>query len=138
MSAGEQPRGFFEVSEGTFGHSLGIVIREASKDRVVGDLRIRDGLRTSWGALHGGAIMTLTDTVTANAAFLNLIDGATTATIESKTNFFAPVRDGIVTAESVPLHRGRRTMVWQTRVTDESGRLVAMTLQTQIVMPGDG
>ena len=134
MNAAEGTGGFFELNEGTFGHSLGIVIREASKDRVVADLQIREGLRTSWGALHGGAIMTLTDTVTANATFLNLADGATTATIECKTNFFAPAREGTVTAETVPLHRGRRTMVWQTRVTDASGHLLAVTLQTQIVI----
>ncbi len=78
--------------------------------------------------------MTLADTMTANAAFLNLPPGAATATIESKTNFFAAAREGSVIAETTPLHRGRRTMVWQTRVTDQAGRLLALVIQTQAVI----
>jgi uncharacterized protein (TIGR00369 family) len=66
---------------------------------------------------------------------LNLPAGASTATLESKTNFFAAGRAGIVRAESTPLHRGKTTMVWQTRVTDESGRLLSLTIQTQMVLP---
>lgn len=125
---------FFELSPGTFGHSLGVVVREASTERIVGELTVRDGLRTSWGGLHGGVIMSLADTLTANATFLNLAAGTTTATIESKTNFFAAAREGTVIAETTPLHRGRRTMVWQTRVTDPSGRLLALVIQTQAVI----
>lgn len=124
----------FELQPGTFGHSLGIVVREASRDRMVAELEIHEGLKTSWGGLHGGAIMTMADTMTANATFLNLPAGAGTATIECKTNFFAAAREGRVIAETTPLHRGKRTMVWQTRVTDPSGRLLALVIQTQAVL----
>ena len=124
----------FELRPGTFGHSLGPIIREASPDRVVAELEVRSGLKTSWGALHGGAIMTLADTLTANATFLNLPAGTTTATIESKTNFFAAAREGVIVAETTPLHRGARTMVWQTRVTNSEGRLLALVIQTQAVI----
>lgn len=78
--------------------------------------------------------MTLADTLTANATFLNLPAGATTATIESKSNFFAAAREGIVIAETTPLHRGKRTMVWQTRVVNPAGRLLALVIQTQAVI----
>lgn len=88
--------------------------------------------------LHGGALMALADTVGAAATILNLPPGASTTTLESKTNFIAPGRAGIVRAEATPLHRGRRTMVWQTRVTDEGGRLLSQTIQTQMVLPGPG
>jgi uncharacterized protein (TIGR00369 family) len=78
--------------------------------------------------------MALADTVGAAATVLNLPPGATTTTLESKTNFMAAGRAGVVRAESTPVHRGRRTMVWQTRVTDESGRLLSITTQTQMVL----
>jgi uncharacterized protein (TIGR00369 family) len=97
-------------------------------------LTIRDELKTVGGALHGGTIMAFADTVGATATVLNLPPGAGTTTLESKTNFFAAGRSGIVRAEAVPLHRGKRTMVWQTRVTDEAGRLLAQTIQTQMVL----
>lgn len=113
---------------------IGMRYTEASKDRLVAELTIRDDLRTVGGALHGGTIMALADTVGATATFLNLPPGASTTTLESKTNFFAAGRDGVVRAEATPLHRGRTTMVWQTRVTDASGRLLAQTIQTQMVL----
>jgi uncharacterized protein (TIGR00369 family) len=78
--------------------------------------------------------MALADTVGAVATVLNLPAGATTTTLESKTNFFAAGKGGTVRAEATPLHRGRRTMVWQTRVTDASGKLLALTIQTQMVL----
>ena len=78
--------------------------------------------------------MALADTVGAVATVLNLPQGASTTTLESKTNFLAAGRQGTVRAESTPLHRGKRTMVWQTRVTDEGGRLLSMTIQTQMVL----
>jgi uncharacterized protein (TIGR00369 family) len=123
-----------ERLKGTLSDSLGMRIVAATKDRVVGELPIRDELRTVGGALHGGTLMALADTVGATATALNLPAGATTTTLESKTNFFAAGRDGVVRAESTPLHRGKRTMVWQTRVTDESGRLLSLTIQTQMVL----
>jgi len=78
--------------------------------------------------------MALADTIGAAATILNLPAGATTATLESKTNFFAAGRAGTVRAEATPLHRGKRTQVWQTRVTDATGRLLSMTIQTQMVL----
>jgi len=119
---------------GTLAPRLGILIVEASPDRVVAELEIRDDLRTVGGALHGGTLMALADTVGATAAMLNLPAGAATTTLESKTNFFAGGRTGSVRAEAVPLHRGKRTSVWQTRITDESGRLLSQTIQTQLVL----
>jgi 1,4-dihydroxy-2-naphthoyl-CoA hydrolase len=95
-------------------------------------------LCTGGGVLHGGVLMALADSAGAVCAFLNLPEGATgTTTIESKTNFFAAVRGGVVRARSRPLHRGRRTIVVETDVLDESGRHVARTTQTQAVLhPG--
>ena len=128
------PSLFNERMQGTLSTLLGLRIVEASPDRVVAELTIRDELRTVGGALHGGTLMALADTVGAFATALSLPPGATTTTLESKTNFFAAGRAGTVRAESTPLHRGRRTMVWQTRVTDESGRLLSLTIQTQMVL----
>jgi len=114
---------------------LGIRFLETSRDRVVAELAIRDDLRTmGTGVLHGGVLMALADTVGAAATILNLPTGAGTTTIESKTNFLAAGRSGVVRAEATPLHRGRRTQVWQTRITDEAGRLLSQTVQTQLVL----
>ena len=123
-----------EAMKGTLASLLGMRFVEARPDRVVAELTIRDDLRTVGGALHGGTLMALADTVGAAATVLNLPPGAGTTTLESKTNFFAAGRSGVVRAESVPLHRGKRTMVWQTRVTDDTGRLLAQTIQTQMVL----
>jgi uncharacterized protein (TIGR00369 family) len=123
--------------KGTLADLFGIRWVEGSKDRLVAELTIRDDLRTVGGALHGGAIMAFADTVGATATMLNLPPGASTTTIESKTNFFGAGRGGVVRAEATPLHRGRRTMVWQTRITDESGRLLAQVIQTQMVLAGE-
>jgi uncharacterized protein (TIGR00369 family) len=120
--------------EGTLSALLGMQLVEATKDRVVANLTIRDQLRTVGGSLHGGTLMALADTVGATATVLNLPAGATTTTLESKTNFFAAGRSGTVRAETTPLHRGKRTMVWQTRITDEGGRLLSLTIQTQMVL----
>jgi 1,4-dihydroxy-2-naphthoyl-CoA hydrolase len=113
---------------------LGIRFVEASLDRLVAELEIRDDLRTGGGSVHGGTLMAFADTVGAVATVINLPPGAGTTTLESKTNFLAAGRDGILRAEATPLHKGRTTMVWQTRVTDETGRLVSLTTQTQIVL----
>jgi len=119
---------------GTLVELLGIEFVELSRERVVAALAIRDELLTVGGALHGGTLMALADTVGAVATVLNLPAGTRTTTLESKTNFFAAGRSGTVRAEATPLHRGKRTMVWQTRVCDESGRLLSMTIQTQMVL----
>jgi 1,4-dihydroxy-2-naphthoyl-CoA hydrolase len=120
--------------KGTLVELLGITIVEASPERVVAQLMIRDDLKTVGGALHGGTLMAFADTIGAVATVLNLPPGAGTTTLESKTNFLAAGRSGAVRAETTPLHRGKRTMVWQTRVTDESGRLLSLTIQTQMVL----
>jgi uncharacterized protein (TIGR00369 family) len=123
-----------DAHAGTLSETLGIRFVEATKDRVLAELTHRPPLTTVGGALHGGTLMAFADTVGAAATFLNLPSGATTTTLESKTNFFAAGRGGTVRAEATPLHRGRRTMVWQTRVTDEAGRLLSLTTQTQMVL----
>lgn len=128
------PTAINQSLNGTLAALLGIRFIEASPDRVIAELAIRDDLRTVGGALHGGTLMALADTVGAAATMLNLPPGAGTTTLESKTNFFAAGRAGVVRAEATPLHRGKRTMVWQTRVTDESGRLLSLTIQTQMVL----
>ena len=120
--------------KGTLVELLGIEFVELAPERVLATLAIRDDLRTVGGALHGGTLMAFADTMGAVATVLNLPPGAGTPTLESKTNFFAAGRSGAVRAETTPLHRGKRTMVWQTRVTDESGRLLSMTIQTQMVL----
>jgi 1,4-dihydroxy-2-naphthoyl-CoA hydrolase len=128
------PAAMTERWRGTLGELLGIEFEETSTERVVARLAIRDELRTVGGALHGGTLMAFADTVGAVATVLNLPPGAGTTTLESKTNFFAAGRTGIVRAESIPLHRGKRTMVWQTKVTDEGGRMLSLTIQTQMVL----
>ena len=128
------PAGLAERLRGTLADLLGIRFVEASLDRVVAELPVRDALTTVGGAVHGGTLMALADTVGAAATVLNLPPGATTATLESKTNFLAAGRGGTVRAEATCLHRGRRTMVWQTRVTDAGGRLLSLTIQTQMVL----
>jgi uncharacterized protein (TIGR00369 family) len=119
---------------GTLAELLGLRFVEAGPDRVVAELEIRDALRTVGGALHGGTLMAVADMVGAAGTIVNLPAGATTTTIESKTNFFAAGRSGVIRAEAMPLHKGRRTQVWQTRITDESGRQLSITIQTQLVI----
>jgi uncharacterized protein (TIGR00369 family) len=128
------PTTMTEALRGTLGALLGIRFVETGKDRVVAELTIRDELRTVGGPLHGGTLMAFADTVGAAATIVNLPPGAGTTTLESKTNFFAAGREGDVRAEATPLHRGKRTMVWQTRVTDATGRLLSLTIQTQMVL----
>jgi uncharacterized protein (TIGR00369 family) len=114
---------------------LGVEIVEATKSRVVGRLLVRPDICTTWDTLHGGAIMALADTLGATGAFLNLPEGAGTTTMESKTNFIGGAKVGtVVTAETLPIHIGSRTSVWQTRITREDGKLVAVVTQTQMVL----
>ena len=123
---------------GTLPELLGMKFVSLDPDRVIAELTIRDDLRTVGGALHGGTLMAFADTVGAAATIVNLPAGAGTTTLESKTNFFAAGKSGVVRAEATPLHKGRRTHVWQTRITDESGRLLTLTLQTQMVLEKAG
>jgi uncharacterized protein (TIGR00369 family) len=113
---------------------LGIEFVEVSRDKVVAKLRITPNLLTTTGTVHGGTLMAFADTIGAAGTVANLVEGQSTATLESKTNFFAPCRSGVIRAESTPVHRGKRTHVWQTRVTDEAGKLLSLTVQTQIIL----
>jgi 1,4-dihydroxy-2-naphthoyl-CoA hydrolase len=113
---------------------LGIRFVETEKDRVVAELEIRPELLTTTGALHGGTLMAFADTVGAAGTVVNLAQGQNTVTLESKTNFFAAAKSGTVRAEATPLHKGKRTHVWQTRVTDAGGKLLSMTIQTQVIL----
>ena len=118
-----------------FANLLGIEFIEASKDKIVARMTVRDELCTRPAVLHGGAIMAFADTLGATGTILNLPEGAGTTTIESKTNFVAPAPVGTqVIGEATPIHRGRRTMIWQTRVSAADGRLVALVTQTQLVL----
>ena len=114
---------------------LGIQIVAASKAGVTARLTVRDEICTQGGILHGGAFMALADTAGAIAAHLNLDAGARTTTIDSKTNFLggAPV-GSVVTAEAIAVHVGRRTSVWQTRITNDQGKLLALVVQTQMTI----
>ena len=121
-----------------FADFMGMKITEISTDRVTAELLVRDEIENRFGAMHGGAVMALADNLGGTATLANLPDGARTATIESKTNFFAPIPLGdTARAECTPLHRGRTTMVWQTRITRNDGRLCALVTQTQIVIPAE-
>jgi uncharacterized protein (TIGR00369 family) len=117
-----------------FATLLGIEIVSASPEKVVAHLVVRPDLCTRPAVLHGGAAMALADTLGAIATVLNLPEDASTVTIESKTNFVGPAPAGsTVVAECTPIHRGKRTMVWQTRISTQEGRLVALVTQTQLV-----
>ena len=114
---------------------LGVIVTSASPDRVVAELTVREDLCTSGEIIHGGAIMAFADTIGALGTVMNLREGQGTTTLESKTNFFFPGPVGArLTAEATPLHRGRRTQVWETRLTNQDGRLVAKITQTQMVL----
>src|SRR3972149_3707435 len=135
-TAGEEPAMsvdptvFAERFRGTLGELLGIRFVEASPERVVAELAYREALTTVGGSLHGGTLLALADTGGGAAPAPPPPPGAGTTTIESKTNFLAAARSGTVRAEATPLHRGKRTMVWQTRVTDEAGGLLSLPVPT--------
>jgi 1,4-dihydroxy-2-naphthoyl-CoA hydrolase len=117
-----------------FAQELGVQVGAATKDEVRGRLDWRPELCTAGGALHGGALMALADSIGAICAFLNLPEGANTATIESKTNFFRGVRDRHVDAVAKPLHVGRTSIVVQTDLADADGKPVALVIQTQAIL----
>ena len=118
-----------------FAQFLGLKITHVSPERVTAELFAREDLNNRFGIMHGGAIMALADNLGGTATTANLKEGQSTTTIESKTNFFAAVPIGDTAyAECTPLHRGRSTMVWQTRVTRGDGRLCALVTQTQMVL----
>ena len=114
---------------------MGVEVLAAEKEVVRGKLLVHPDVCTSGHILHGGAIMAFADTLGAIGAFLNLPAGAGTTTIESKTNFIGSAKEGTtVMAETTPIHIGRRSSVWQTKITREDGKLVAIVTQTQMVL----
>ena len=125
-----------ERMKGLFPDHLGIEMVEATQERIVATLAVRKEVCTVGDSLHGGVIMAFADTLGAVGTIMNLPAGNRTTTIESKTNFISGAPLGSkVTGESTPLHRGRTTQVWQTRITSQAGKLVAIVTQTQMVIP---
>ena len=118
-----------------FAQLMGVEIVSQDKAKVVGRLTVREDLCTVGGILHGGAYMAFADSLGAIGGFLNLPAGARTTTLESKTNFLGGAKVGsIVTGEATPLHIGRRSSVWQTRITSAEGKLLALVTQTQMTI----
>src|SRR5215468_3566915 len=119
-----------------FAELKGVSFVEADKDRVVAKMLVRSDLCTLHHTIHGGAIMAFADSVGAAATVINLPEDAKgTTTLESKTNFISGAKEGsTLVATATPVHRGRRTQVWQTRLETEDGKLVAVVTQTQMVL----
>ena len=114
---------------------MGLEISEASPERIVATMRVRPNLCTTGESLHGGALMAFADTLGGVGTFVNLPPGKRTTTIESSTKFIGAARVGsVVTGECTALHRGRTTMVWQTRITSDAGKLCGVVTQTQLVI----
>ena len=114
---------------------MGIRLVEQTPDKVVAEMEVREDLCTTNSILHGGAYMAFADTIGAVATVLNLPAGAGTTTVESKTNFISAIRAGeIARAECTPVHRGKTTQVWTTRILRPDGKLAAIVTQTQMVL----
>src|SRR5260221_8505403 len=118
-----------------FSRLLGIRFVSATLDRIVAEMDVREDLATMHATVHGGALMAFADTLGATGTVVNLPPEGRTTTIESKTNFLAAAPVGAtLIGEATPIHRGRRTQVWQTRITTGDGRLIALVTQTQMVL----
>ena len=119
-----------------FADLKGVTFVEADKDRVVARMTVRPDLCTANNIIHGGAIMAFADSVGAAATVINLPEDAKgTTTLESKTNFIGGAKEGTtLIATATPVHRGRRTQVWTTRLETEEGKLIAIVTQTQMVL----
>lgn len=127
---------FQKSLQSAFPGLLGIQFVEVTPERVVASMEVRPDMDNNAGILHGGAMMAFADTLGAVATIVNLPKGARTTTIESKTNFIGAVPvGGRVIGECTPFHRGKTTMIWQTLVKSESGKLCAVVTQTQMVLP---
>lgn len=114
---------------------IGVRLTALSPERVLAEMPVRPDLCTAGGILHGGATMAFADTLGAVGTFIQLAAGQRTTTTDSSTKFMAGARAGtVVTGESVALHRGRTTMVWQTSIRNADGKLCAIVTQTQLVM----
>ena len=118
-----------------FARLLGFRLVSAEPDEVLAELSVTEDLSNRNGVMHGGAIMALADNIGGTATMINLPQGQTTTTLESKTNFLRPIRIGdTARARCVPLHKGRTTMVWQTTITRGDGKTAAIVTQTQVVI----
>jgi 1,4-dihydroxy-2-naphthoyl-CoA hydrolase len=139
MTALNLARSMQEQIKGLLPDLIGIEFTDATPDKVIARLSVRKELCTTGDNLHGGAIMAFADTLGAAAAILNMPRDARTTTIESKTNFIrgAPIGTRVI-GESVPVHKGRTTVVCQTTIRSEAGKLVALVTQTQLVIPSKG
>jgi uncharacterized protein (TIGR00369 family) len=127
------------IAQPTFSRFLGIKLIEITPERVKAELAVREDFKNRGGVMHGGALMAFADSLGGTAANANLREGQRTTTIESKTNFFAGIPIGDVAhAECVPLHVGRSTIVLQTRITRNDGKLAAVVTQTQMVLEVKG
>jgi uncharacterized protein (TIGR00369 family) len=114
---------------------MGLQLTEVGPDRIVATMVVRPELCTSGGILHGGAHMAFADTLGAVGTFVNLPEGKGTTTVESSTKFIGSAKAGsTITGESTPLHKGRTTMVWQTNIRSDTGKLCAVVTQTQLVL----
>jgi uncharacterized protein (TIGR00369 family) len=130
---------FQERLKGILPELLGIQLVEVTPEKVIATLRVRADLCTTGKILHGGSMMAFADTLGAIGTVVNMPQGHGTATIESKTNFVGGAAEGsVITGECTPVHKGRTTQVWQTRITNADGKLVALVTQTQIVLPPHG
>ena len=124
-----------QLFKGLLPGTLGIELLEVTKERVRATLAVEERICTVPGVLHGGALMAFADTLGAVATILNLPPDGRTTTLESKTNFIAAAPVGArLIGEATPLHRGRRTMIWETRICTADGKLVAKVTQTQMVL----
>jgi 1,4-dihydroxy-2-naphthoyl-CoA hydrolase len=136
------PRNFMMKPEEQppFAEFMGMKITHVSPEKVTGEILVTKNLTNRNGVMHGGAVMAFADNLGGTAATANLpASGGSTATIESKTNFFAGIPEGdVAKAECMPLHRGRTTTVWQTKITRGDGRLAAIVTQTQLMMTKSG
>ena len=114
---------------------MGVELKVLALERVVATLLVRPDLCTAGGIMHGGAYMAFADTLGAVGTVLNLSDGKKTTTTDSSTKFIAGAKVGtVVVGESLPLHRGRSTMVWQTTIKNDQGKLCAVVTQTQLIL----
>ena len=130
------PASLHELFATLFPGLLGMEFIEVGAEKVVATLNVRDDLCTTGGILHGGALMAFADTLGAVGTFMNLSPGARTTTIESSTKFLRAAPAGTkVTGECTAFHRGRTTLVWQTLVKSEAGKLCGVVTQTQLVLP---
>jgi len=127
---------FLEGDQSHFSRHIGLKITSYSVEKIEAEIKTGPEHSNRAGVMHGGAIMTMADTLGGVGTTANLPEGSATVTIESKTNFFSAVPVGdTARAECTPLHRGRTTMVWQTKITRGDGKLAAIVTQTQLVLP---